>query len=104
MLEHPVAALSSGTAALHLALILLGVERDDVVICQSFTFSASANPIVYQGAVPYFVDSEADTWNMDPDLLEEAISRLVTVGKARKLWWWCICMECLQNGSHYRDL
>lgn len=84
MLEHPVAALSSGTAALHLALILLGVERDDVVICQSFTFSASANPIVYQGAVPYFVDSEADTWNMDPDLLEEAISRLVTVGKRPK--------------------
>ena len=67
------AALSSGTAALHLALILLGVEAGDEVICQSFTFSASANPIVYQGARPVFVDSEKDTWNMDPGSLEEAI-------------------------------
>lgn len=67
------AALSSGTAAIHLALILLGVKTGDVVICQSFTFSASANPIAYQGATPVFVDSEPDTWNMDPLLLEEAI-------------------------------
>ena len=59
-----VAALSSGTAAIHLALILLGVKRDDEVICQSMTFSASANPIVYQGAMPVFVDSENETWNI----------------------------------------
>jgi Predicted pyridoxal phosphate-dependent enzyme apparently involved in regulation of cell wall biogenesis len=69
-----VAALSSGTAALHLALIMLGVQRGDEVICQSFTFSASANPIAYQGAIPVFVDSESETWNMDPVLLEEAIT------------------------------
>lgn len=68
-----VAALSSGTSAIHLALVLSGVERDDYVICQSFTFSASANPIVYQGAIPVFVDSETDTWNMSPELMEEAI-------------------------------
>ncbi|WP_143011414.1 DegT/DnrJ/EryC1/StrS family aminotransferase [Chitinophaga filiformis] len=75
-----VAALSSGTAALHLALILLGVERGDEVICQSMTFSASANPIVYQGATPVFVDSETDTWNMDPVLLEEAIKDRIARG------------------------
>ncbi|MXV39172.1 aminotransferase class I/II-fold pyridoxal phosphate-dependent enzyme [Flavobacteriaceae bacterium Ap0902] len=68
-----VAALSSGTAALHLALILCGVERDDEVICQSMTFSASANPIVYLGANPVFVDSELETWNIDPNALEDAI-------------------------------
>lgn len=79
-----VAALSSGTAALHLALILLGVERGDEVICQSMTFSASANPIVYQGAVPVFVDSEEDTWNMDPVLLETAIKDRLARGKKPK--------------------
>lgn len=67
------AALSSGTAALHLALIMLGVGRDDVVLCQSFTFSASANPIVYQGATPVFVDSEPETWNICPEALETAL-------------------------------
>src|SRR5690554_2842778 len=67
------AALSSGTAAIHLALIAAGVERDDVVICQSLTFSASANPIMYQGAIPVFIDSELDTWNMDPKELEKAL-------------------------------
>ena len=67
------AALSSGTAALHLALILAGVEPDDYVICQSMTFSASANPIAYLGAQPVFIDSEIDTWNMNPELLEKAI-------------------------------
>jgi len=67
------AALSSGTAALHLGLILLGVEAGDYVICQSMTFSASANPIRYQGAVPVFVDSEMETWNMCPIQLEAAI-------------------------------
>ena len=64
-----VAALSSGTAAIHLALILLGVERGDEVLCQSMTFSASANPIVYQGATPIFVDSEPETWNICPKYL-----------------------------------
>ena len=67
------AALSSGTAALHLALILAGVKAGDEVICQTFTFSASANPIVYQGAKPVFVDSESETWNMSPDALRQAI-------------------------------
>ncbi|HSL88919.1 MAG TPA: aminotransferase class I/II-fold pyridoxal phosphate-dependent enzyme [Ignavibacteriaceae bacterium] len=75
------AVLSSGTAAIHLALILSGIKRDDEVICQSFTFSASANPIVYQGAVPVFVDSEPDTWNMDPELLENAIKDRMKKGK-----------------------
>ncbi|WP_394993424.1 aminotransferase class I/II-fold pyridoxal phosphate-dependent enzyme [Emticicia sp.] len=78
------AALSSGTAALHLALILAGVERGDEVICQSFTFSASANPIVYQGATPIFVDSEADTWNICPDALETAIKDRLAKGKKVK--------------------
>jgi dTDP-4-amino-4,6-dideoxygalactose transaminase len=67
------AALSSGTAALHLSLILLGVQPGDLVLCQSMTFSASANPIVYQGAIPIFIDSEPDTWNMSPQHLERAI-------------------------------
>lgn len=78
------AALSSGTAALHLALILLGVKASDEVICQSFTFSASANPIVYQGATPVFVDSEKDTWNMDPEYLEAAIADRMARGKKPK--------------------
>lgn len=68
-----VAALSSGTAAIHLALILAGVQRSDDVICSSFTFSASANPIKYIGANPIFIDSEEETWNMCPDLLHKAI-------------------------------
>lgn len=68
-----IVALSAGTAALHLAMVQLGIQQGDEVICQSFTFSASANPIVYQGANPVFVDSEADTWNMSPELLEKAI-------------------------------
>lgn len=71
-IDH-VAALSSGTAAIHLALIILGVKAGDEVMCQTFTFSGSCNPIAYTGAMPVFVDSEADTWNMDPVLLEEAI-------------------------------
>ncbi|MGI9526592.1 MAG: DegT/DnrJ/EryC1/StrS family aminotransferase [Weeksellaceae bacterium] len=71
--DKHVAALSSGTAALHLALILCDVERDDEVICQSMTFSASANPIAYLGAKPVFIDSERETWNIDPNALEEAI-------------------------------
>lgn len=79
-----VVALSSGTAALHLGLILLGVEAGNEVICQSFTFAASANPIAYLGARPVFVDSEPDSWNMDPEFLEEAIKeRLAKTGKLR---------------------
>lgn len=70
--EHAV-ALSSGTSAIHLALILLGVKAGDNVFCQSITFSASANPIVYQVANPVFIDSESDTWNMDPQLLRIAL-------------------------------
>ena len=68
-----VAALSSGTASLHLALILLGVKKGDIVLCSSFTFSASANPISYLGANPVFIDSDIDSWNMCPILLEKAI-------------------------------
>tara|TARA_R110002073_G_scaffold322276_2_gene498841 strand:+ start:23614 stop:24720 length:1107 start_codon:yes stop_codon:yes gene_type:complete len=68
-----VVALNSGTSAIHMALILANVKRGDEVLCQSFTFSASANPIVYQGANPVFIDSEPETWNMCPNLLEDAI-------------------------------
>lgn len=80
-----VVALSAGTAALHLGLVMLGVESGDEVICQSFTFAASANPICYQGAKPVFVDSEPDTWNMCPKALEEAIiDRKKVTGKYPK--------------------
>jgi dTDP-4-amino-4,6-dideoxygalactose transaminase len=79
------AALSSGTAAIHLALIILGVEQNDEVICSTFTFSGSCNPIAYQKAIPVFVDSEPSTWNMDPVLLEEAIAdRIAKTGRAPK--------------------
>lgn len=79
-----VAALSSGTAAIHLGLVLLGVEAGDEVICQSFTFSATANPIRYIGATPIFVDSEPGTWNMSPALLEEAIKDRIAKGRKPK--------------------
>ena len=72
-LHKRVVALSSGTSAVHLALIACGVQPGDEVCVQSFTFCASSHPITYLGATPVFIDSEADTWNMDPDLLEEAI-------------------------------
>jgi pyridoxal phosphate-dependent aminotransferase EpsN len=75
------AALSSGTAALHLALKLAGVKRGDDVFCSSFTFSASANPIVYEGASPVFIDSERTSWNMDPDLLGRALKEASERGK-----------------------
>jgi len=78
------AVLNSGTAAIHLALILLNVKEGDEVICQSKTFSASANPIVYQKATPIFVDSEADTWNMCPEALEIAIQDRIKKGKKPK--------------------
>jgi dTDP-4-amino-4,6-dideoxygalactose transaminase len=79
-----VAALSSGTSAIHLALILSGVKAGDEVICQSMTFSASANPILYQGAIPVFIDSELDTWNFCPKALEEAIVDRISKGKKPK--------------------
>ncbi|WP_299626048.1 DegT/DnrJ/EryC1/StrS family aminotransferase [uncultured Tenacibaculum sp.] len=79
-----VACLVSGTSALHLALILSGVGYDDEVLCQSITFSASANPIVYQRAKPVFVDSEKDTWNMCPVFLEKAIKERISKGKKPK--------------------
>jgi len=77
-------ALSSGTAAIHLALILLGIEENDEVLCSTFTFSATVNPIRYQKAIPIFVDSEKDTWNMSPVLLEEAILNRKSKGKEPK--------------------
>ena len=80
-----VVALTSGTAAIHLALVACGVRAGDEVITQSFTFCASANPITYLGATPIFIDSECDTWNMDPQLLEEAIKdRIEKTGKTPK--------------------
>lgn len=79
-----IAALSAGTAALHLALIECGVGYGDEVICQSMTFSASANPIAYQGAIPVFVDSEPETWNICPHALEEAIVDRISKGKVPK--------------------
>lgn len=80
-----VVALCSGTSAVHLALIALGVKAGDEVICQSFTFCASSHPVTYQGATPVFVDSEADTWNMDPQLLDKAIQdRIAKTGKKPK--------------------
>lgn len=79
-----VAALSAGTAAIHLALIELGVGYGDEVICQSMTFSATANPIAYQGATPVFVDSETETWNLCPKALEEAIQDRIAKGKTPK--------------------
>ena len=82
--DRYVAALATGTAALHLSLILLGIGIGDEVICQSKTFSASANPIVYQGAIPVFIDSEKDTWNMCPIQLELAIKDRITKGKKPK--------------------
>ncbi len=85
-LDHNVhvACLSSGTSAIHLALLQLGVGLNDEVICQSMTFSASANPITYQGATPVFIDSELDTWNMCPEHLEIAIKDRLEKGKNLK--------------------
>ena len=83
--DKKVVALSAGTAAIHLGLIQLGVKSGDEVICQSFTFCASANPVTYLGATPVFVDSEEETWNMDPALLETAIQdRIKKTGKKPK--------------------
>lgn len=79
-----VGALSSGTAAIHLGLILLGVQAGDEVLCQSMTFSASANPILYLGATPVFIDSETETWNLCPLALEEAIKDRIAKGNKPK--------------------
>ncbi|GAL77641.1 lipopolysaccharide biosynthesis protein RffA [Algibacter lectus] len=82
--NNEVAVLSSGTASIHLALELIGVSKGDEVLCQSFTFSASANPIMYLGATPVFIDSEKDTWNMSPELLEIAIKDRIEKNKKPK--------------------
>ena len=79
-----MAALSSGTAALHLALKLLDVRRDDYVLCQSMTFSASANPIMYLGARPVFIDSEETSWNISPELTRKAVIDCIAKGKKPK--------------------
>ena len=79
--DKKVACLSSGTAAIHLALVQLGVQINDEVICQTFTFCGSSNPIAYQGATPVFVDSESETWNMCPKQLEIAIEDRIAKGK-----------------------
>ncbi|GAB2486877.1 aminotransferase class I/II-fold pyridoxal phosphate-dependent enzyme [Algoriphagus taiwanensis] len=81
---HQAVVLNSGTSALHLALVLLGVGQGDEVICQSFTFCASANPVVYLGATPIFVDSEEETWNISPEILEDAILSRIAMGKKPK--------------------
>lgn len=78
------AALSSGSAAIHLALMILGIGRGDRVVCSSFTFAATANPITYVGAEPVFIDSDAATWNMDPDLLREELEQSSRKGKLPK--------------------
>lgn len=83
--DKQVVALASGTSAIHLALVALGVKAGDEVICQSFTFCASSHLVTYQGATPVFVDSEKDSWNMDPELLEEAIKdRIEKTGRKPK--------------------
>ncbi len=82
--QGAAAALSTGTSAIHLALVMLGISHGDTVLCQSFTFSASANPITYQGATPIFIDSEPDTWNMSPVFLEQAIKEGIAKGKKPK--------------------
>src|SRR5690606_31271773 len=79
-----ISLVNSGTSALHLGLILLGVQKDDEVICQSFTYCASAFPVLYQGAVPVFIDSERETWNLCPEQLEYAIKHRIANGKKPK--------------------
>ena len=86
--DNTVVALNSGTSALQLALLLLGIEKGDQVICQDFTFVASINPVAYIGAEPVFVDSERDTWNMSPEYLEQAIRSSLKRGKKPKAILW----------------
>ncbi|WP_433749051.1 DegT/DnrJ/EryC1/StrS family aminotransferase [Falsibacillus pallidus] len=94
-------AVSSGTAAIHLALILLGIARNDFVICQSLTFVATANPILYQGAHPVFIDSEPDTWNMSPAALERA---LYNMKKENCLPKAVITVNLLGQSAKYEEL
>ena len=82
--EKKPIALNSGTSAIHLALKLIGVEKGDEVLCQSFTYIATVNPVIYQDAKPVFIDSELDTWNMSPQYLEEAIVERISKGKKPK--------------------
>ena len=82
--EVTCAVLSSGTAAVHLALRILGIQQDDEVICQSFTFCGSVNPVIYEQAKPVFIDSEKETWNMDPGLLEDCVKERIGKGKKPK--------------------
>jgi dTDP-4-amino-4,6-dideoxygalactose transaminase len=94
--------LASGTAGIHLALLVLGVTRGDEVLVQSFTFAASANPIVYCGATPVFIDSERETWNMSPQLLEAAITdRIARVGRPPKV---CIIVDLYGVPAKYSEL
>ena len=80
----PAVALASGTAGIHLGLRLLGVDQGDKVFCSTLTFAASANPIRYLGAEPAFIDSDYATWNMDPDLLAEALRRSAAIAVGKK--------------------
>ena len=99
-LNYNIAALSSGTAAIHLALILLDINHGDDVICSSFTFSASVNPIKYLGANPILIDSETDSWNMCPELLEVAIKEGISANKKPK----AIIMDTYSNYRfHYQS-
>lgn len=92
------AALSSGTAAIHLALQLVGVGPGDTVICPTLTFCASANPITYQGAAPVFIDSERETWNMDPELLREELRERAKFGKLPKA---VVCVDLYGQCADY---
>ena len=110
-LGRPCVALSSGTAAIHLGLKLLNVGRDDEVLCPSLTFAASCNPIVYVGARPVFVDSERRSWNLDPDLLREAIEdRIRVTGRAPRaivvvhLYGQTADMDAIQRVCRERDV
>lgn len=100
--DKKVIALSAGTAAVHLALLDCDVKAGDEVLVQSFTFCASSNPIKYLGAKPVFVDSEKETWNMDPQLLDKAIAdRIEKTGKNLKPSSLFIYMVCLQRLTKY---
>lgn len=89
-----VAALTSGTSAIHMALVVMGITEGDIVLAPTFTFAACINPIVYQKAQPVFVDSDAESWNMNPELLEKAIIDLDKKGKNLKPLWLFICTVC----------
>ena len=93
--QNEVVALSAGTAAVHLALLACGVGKGDEVCVQSFTFCASSHPITYLGATPVFIDSEPNSWNMDPELLEKAIiERKAKTGRYQKQLCLWHCMVC----------